>query len=227
MSRVPDIRGKVDGALMDISIPLWNLILFVLAGVALGAIAVLAAVVVTGKPDNRARSAAVAPPAMKGTSPRPTNARAYLKRCVEQKRSLTVDMSAKLLNVSPRRVRRLLDEGVLIAIPTSDGARRVAAVSVYNFLARTEVVRDIVSPKPAQKKPQGEDSSQTVEKDVPEATEKLVPGPNQSYWYYIDGFDQPFSSVRQVTQAMGLPFVYTGWGEIPSDVRSKIRREKI
>lgn len=219
---------------MNISIPLWHLILFVLGGVALGAIAVLIAVVVTGKPDKRTRPV-VPPQATKETSPRPVGARAFLKRCVEQKRSLTVDMAAKLLNVSSRRVRRLLDAGALIAIPTPDGTRRVAAVSVYNFLARTEAVRDIVSPKPVQEKPQGRDSSQAVaepvpgatEKLVPKSTEELVPGPRQSYWYYIEGHDQPFCSVRATLEAMGLPFIYTSWKEIPNDVRLKIRRERI
>ena len=227
---------------MNISIPLWHLILFVLGGVALGALAVLIAVVVTGKPDKRTRPA-VPPQATKETSPRPVGARAFLKRCVEQKRSLTVDMVAKLLNVSSRRVRRLLDAGALIAIPTPDGTRRVAAVSVYNFLARTEVVRDIVSPKPVQEKPQGRDSSQTVEEPIPKAVEELVPksteepipkaveelvpGPRQSYWYYIEGHDQPFCSVRATLEAMGLPFIYTSWKEIPNDVRLKIRRERI
>jgi len=245
-----------------ITIPLWEMIVFVLSSVVLGAAIVIVSrsrrdaqeklSLPTGTVPTTERVASAVPnvpqqPKKTGTlssDERMNRITAFLKKRIASKRSVTVDEAAKCLNVSPRRVRRLLDNGVLIAIPLQKGGRRVSAVSVLDLLVRRGEARKkevVIEPKPQElteeqklvkeivestyKQSPESQESQVVESQEKEA--ELVPTKRQSYWYYVEGYDKPFRTIRESVRACGLDIVCTGWGEIPRSIRSKIRRERV
>jgi Helix-turn-helix domain len=150
-----------------------------------------------------------------------------LNRLVAQKRSLTVDDAARLLNVSPRRVSRLLDNGTLIVVPAQDGTRRVSAVSVHDFLARQPTAQEGEPVPSAAKVVKEEETEEGEEEDGADDEEELVPGPTQKYWYYAEGDSRSYRSLREVLQAIGLPYAATAWAELPASARVKLRRERI
>lgn len=211
-----------------ISVPFWHLILFILGSVALGGVVVLLAIIVTDKRDGQAatlrpsRGANSARGAVKVTPPR--GIEPSLGQRVAQKRSLTIDDAARLLNVPPRRVRRLLDKGPLIVVPGPDGTRRVSAVSVHDLLTRQLATQEESASPIAET---GEEKGETGDEDEVGDEDELVPGPTQKYWYYAEGDSRSYRSLREVLQAIGLPYAATGWAELPASARAKLRREKI
>jgi len=239
-----------------ITIPLWELIVFVLSGVALGAVIVMVsssrrAVPASAEPESRKvvkttpliarRESLLQPKPKSGTlSPeeRMERVTTFLKKRISSKRSVTVDEAAKCLSTSPRRVRRLLDSGALIAIPLQAGGRRVSAVSVYDLLVRTGAIGEKTA---GESELRGVTEEQKLVKEIVEGESKPSPGSQeelqekekptptarQMYWYHVEGHDEPFRSIREAVQACGLDIVCTGWGEIPKNIRSKIRRERV
>ena len=267
-----------------IEIPLNHLLLISLGGVALGVLITLA---LTGKssPKTATRSAAriaAKPVAKLAPNAQPEDSRTYLNRCVMQRRSLTIDKTAQMLGVTPRRIRRFLDDGILIAVPTTDGPRRVNAVSIHDFLTRRQTMKEIVSsgeparsageprrepmsrepeeeepedkpkPKPAKRPklvpppeeeeedaeseegPEGESAEQATGSDRGEddgydyeGEKNFMPRSGQKYWYYIEGIEHPFRSLRAALQALNMPLAQTSWEELPNKVRSLITRRKV
>jgi len=245
-----------------INVAVWQLVLYILAGVALGAVvAVLSftrgkqatgllptpqtgGVVSDKGPDPTA--------ALVAAATRRDKVASFLKNRVANKRNITVDEAAKCLDVSPRRIRRLLDDNVLMGIPTPGGGRLVSAVSVLDVIDRREValaaktsstrisqeetVRPLAEPL-ERREPIGQFAKELTDDkestkggelaEEPTETTKLKPGPNQSYWYYVAGHDKPLVSIREALRVLGLDYKYTGWGDIPAYIRNKMRREKI
>ena len=249
-----------------INVAVWQLVLYILAGVALGAVvAVLSFTrgkqatgllptpqtggVASGKtPDPSA--------ALVAAATRRDKVASFLKNRVSNKRNITVDEAAKCLDVSPRRIRRLLDENILMEIPIPGGGRLVSAVSVLDVIARREAALAAKEPAKESSTEIGQEetvrpSAETLKRrepigqyakgltndkestpvrepaEEPTATAKLQPGPNQSYWYYVAGHDTPLVSIREALRVLGLDYKYTGWGDIPAYIRSKMRREKV
>lgn len=262
-----------------IEIPLNHLLLISLGGVALGVLITLA---LTGKssPKTATRPAvriAAKHVAKLAPNAQPEDSRTYLNRCITQRRSLTIDKTAQILGVTPRRIRRFLDDGILIAVPTTDGPRRVNAVSIHDFLTRRQTMKEIVSsgePARSTGEPRREPTSREPEekpKPKPTKRQKLVPPPEeeeedaeseegpedesaeqaagsdrgeddgydyegeknfmprsgQKYWYYIEGIEHPFRSLRAALQALNMPLAQTSWEELPNKVRSLITRRKV
>jgi len=216
-----------------ITIPLWEMVVFVLSGVALGAVIVIVsssrrAVPTNTEPESSKtvgttplivqRESLPQPKPKSGTlSPEERMERitTFLKKRIASKRSVTIDEAAKCLSTSPRRVHRLLESGVLIPIPLPGGGRRVSSVSVFDLLVRKGIPVDRL----------GVPAKRTGEAEQQEP-KKLVPKARQMYWYYVEGCDEPFRTVHEAVRACGLDIVCTGWGDIPKSIRSKIRRER-
>lgn len=297
-----------------IEIPLNHLLLIALGGVALG---VLITLFLTAKssPQNATRSAArpsPKPSPKPATNSAPESNRDFLNRCVMQRRSLSIDKVAQMLGVTPRRIRRLLDDGVLIPVATTDGPRRVTAISVHDLLARQKAVKDLIAetpkqpirvprkvakvaveepeeeefeedepeeepppvrkarkPKPtplldeeeesedesAEEESAEEDEGEEGEEDEGEKRDKspsgkkvsrnrkgkedsddgydyegekdFTPRLGQKYWYYVEGVEHPFRSLRAALKALGLPLAQTAWDELPTRVRAVITRRKV
>ena len=143
-----------------IQVELWQVVLFVLAGVAMGAIVVMLYVARTKqKPgrDNPALATTVTsttdtPPAtppsivsadkvaaaLSAAETRQAKIKKFLNTRIVNGRNISVDEASKCLSVSPRRIRKLLDTSILIPIPAADGTRRVSAVSVLDLVVRRE-----------------------------------------------------------------------------------------
>ena len=234
-----------------IEVSIGQLVLYVLAAAALGAvIAVLS--FTRGKqaagapPTSQAADTAVrdrstdrAEEALTAAAIRHNRVVAFLKNRVTGKRTVTIDEAAKCLDVSPRRISRLLNDGKLMAIPVPGGSRLVSAVSVLDMVNRQEAAlsqatqqagvksrqeEEQEEPEPEQAKPELQKEASTK---AP-ATHKLPkPGPRQLYWYYVTGNDEPLSTIRDALQVLGLEYKYTGWTDIPAHIRKKIRRERV
>lgn len=221
-----------------ISVSVWQLVLYVLAGVALGAVVAVLSFA-RGKQATGLLPASQTSDVVRDKAPDPAAALAaaatrhdkvasFLKNRVAKKRSVTVDEAAKCLDVSPRRIRRLLDDDALMAIPTPGGGRLVSAVSVLDMIARREVAlaageRPVVV---SQEESVAEESVGELAKE-PAKTTKLKPGPRQLYWYYVAGHDEPLASIRDALQVLGLSYKYTGWNDIPASIRKKMQRERV
>jgi len=239
------------------NVAVWQLVLYVLAGVALGAVvAVLSfargkqttGLLPTPQAGDIVRDKAPSPvAALVAAATKRDKVASFLKNRVAKKRNITVDEAAKCLDVSPRRIRRLLDDDVLMAIPTPGGGRLVSAVSVLDIIARREAALAAKEPstmvsqeEPVQplarvskptREPIGKFAKELTDDKEPagEPTEttKLKPGPNQLYWYFVAGHDEPLASIRDALQVLGLNYKYTGWKDIPASIRNKMRREKV
>lgn len=140
-----------------IEVALWQLVLFVLAGVALGAVIMMVRVA-KGRPTQDTASTKPIPsaslPAAPPTTVNPAQVaealsvaerrkgiiKDFLNKRIMSGRNITIDEAAKCLSVSPRRISRLLNTNTLVAIPISGGGRRVSAVSVLDLIARREAV---------------------------------------------------------------------------------------
>lgn len=134
-----------------IDIPVWHLVIFVLGGVAIGAIIVLLSIVATsqtagGETGKRKVGEGKAVTGRPSRTPRPQQARPVvddnriqLDRYVAQRRALSFDEAARFLDVTPRKVRRWLDSGDLKAVVSPDGTRRVTAISIHDLLVRLTV----------------------------------------------------------------------------------------
>jgi len=139
-----------------INVAVWQLVLYVLAGVALGAVAVVLSFTrgkqATGLPPTPQTGNVVSDKgpdpaaALVAAATRRDKVASFLKNRVAKKRSVTLDEAAKCLDVSPRRIRRLLDDNVLMAIPTPGGGRLVSAVSVLDVIARREAALAMKEP---------------------------------------------------------------------------------
>ena len=245
-----------------INVAVWQLVLYILAGVALGAVvAVLSftrgkqttGLLLTPQAGSVASDRTPDPAtALVAAATRRDKVASFLKNRVAKKRNVTVDEAAKCLDVSPRRIRRLLDDNVLMEIPIPGGGRLVSAVSVLDVIARREAAlaakgsstgsgqEETVRPSAEtlkRREPIGQfakeltDNKESTEgkESTEEPTEatKPKPGPNQLYWYYVAGHDVPLPSIREALQVLGLDYKYTGWKDIPAYIRSKMRREKI
>jgi len=131
-----------------INVAVWQLVLYVLAGVALGAVvAVLsftrgkqaAGLLPTSQVGGVANDKGPDPAAaLVAAATRRDKVASFLKNRVSNKRNITVDEAAKCLDVSPRRIRRLLNDNILMEIPIPGGRRLVSAVSVLDVIARRE-----------------------------------------------------------------------------------------
>jgi len=143
-----------------IEVELWQVVLFVLAGVAVGAIVVMLYVARTKQRPGKTNPASIvdamptvdvlpaAPPrvveadkaaaALSAAETRQAKIKAFLNKRILSGRNVSVDEAGKCLSVSPRRIRKLMDTSVLIPIPTADGKRRVSAVSVLDLVVRRE-----------------------------------------------------------------------------------------
>jgi len=233
-----------------INVAVWQLVLYILAGVALGAVVAVLSFA-RGKQTTGLSPTPQAGDIVRDKGPDPVAAlvaattrrdkvASFLKNRVAKKRNVTVDEAAKCLDVSPRRIRRLLDDDVLMAIPTPGGGRLVSAVSVLDMIARREAAlaakepSTVVSreePVVLAKEPIGEFAKElTKDKEPaeePTETTKLKPGPRQLYWYYVAGHDEPLPSIRDALQVLGLNYQYTGWKDIPASIRKKMRRERV
>lgn len=245
-----------------INVAVWQLVLYILAGVALGAVVAVLSFT-RGKQATGLLPTPQAGGVVSDKGPDPTAALAaaatrrdkvasFLKNRVANKRNITVDEAAKCLDVSPRRIRRLLDDNVLMGIPTPGGGRLVSAVSVLDVIARREAT--LAAKKPSTRVSQEETVrplAETLERrepigqfakeltddkestkggelaEEPAETTRLKPGPNQSYWYYVAGHDKPLVSIREALRVLGLDYKYTGWGDIPAYIRNKMRRDKV
>lgn len=250
-----------------INVAVWQLVLYILAGVALGAIVAVLSFMrgkqTTGLPPNPQTGGVVSDrgpdpsAALVAAATRRDKVASFLKNRVSNKRNITVDEAAKCLDVSPRRIRRLLDENILMEIPIPGGGRLVSAVSVLDVIARREATLAVkASAGIGQEEPvrplaetlerrepigqyakeltddkESTSSEESVKAkgpaEEPTATAKLQPGPNQSYWYYVAGHDTPLVSIREALRVLGLDYKYTGWGDIPAYIRKKMRREKV
>lgn len=132
-----------------ITIAVWQLIIFVAAAIALGGFVAVWAFAkgkeatgqVTADPGAQALGQPKSPAKAVATAvARQEKVKNFLSKRIASRRNITVDDAAKCLDVSPRRVRRLLDDGVLVAIPTADGGRLVSAISVLDLITRREMV---------------------------------------------------------------------------------------
>lgn len=220
--------------MIDISV--WQLVLFVLAGVALGAVVAMLALIRGKHVTEQAKSAPAPLTPGKAADPveslataasRQERVKTFLKNRITKKRNVSVDEASRALGVSPRRIRRLLDDGALVAVPVASGGRLVSAVSVLDLLLRREATMakgsQETGPPPAPEKPIG-----VVNEPEPvETPEKPEPGPRQLYWYYVDGHDEPLCSIREALGVLGLNYAYTGWTDIPRNIRDKMRRERV
>lgn len=244
-----------------IEVELWQLVTFVLAGVVLGAFAAMWACArgkqPTGKPNPgtatpTAPAAAVAadasPPAaslatvpadeaiaaLSAAEARKGIIKAFLNKRVVNGRNVSVDEAARCLSVSPRRIRKLMDSNVLVAIPTASSVRRVSAVSVLDLIARrgsAAAQQATSTPKPqpvVQPSREEEREEPPAIKEFPITGEaRPEPRANQMYWYHVAGHDTPLRSLREALQVMGLNYVYTDWSAVPAGVKAKLRREKV
>ena len=234
-----------------ITIPTWQLVLFVVAGVAVGAIVVMLTVAKsrptevkasttsrTSPPAERERTVATPAPVVErhATDPatvlaaaesRQEKVKTILNKRVSQKRNLTIDEAAKCLNVSPRRVRKLLEKGTLVPILMSDSSRQVSSVSVLDLIVRREAVGA------EQENGEGITTVYVSDKDRAKGekgekpAEKPEPGPRQMYWYYVAGYDKPLHTLREALGVLGLEYPGADWTGIPSKVKKKIQRERI
>ena len=232
-----------------IEVALWQLVLFVLAGVALGAVIMMVRVA-KGRPvQNNIKTTAVAEslPATPSTIVDPAKVaealslaerrkgiiKDFLNKRIMSGRNITIDEAGKCLGVSPRRIRKLLDTNALVAIPIAGGGRRVSAVSVLDAIARRELVGQITGverePKPVPKPEPTEEKPTEAEvpPEEPPDTGKLEPNPNQVYWYYVAGYDKPCHDIREALAVLGMEYRFTSWRTIPAHIRHKMRREKI
>ena len=236
-----------------IEVELWKLVLFVVAGVAVGAIVVMltvakvrpkegetATVSRTPAPVKEIAAATPTPIVERPTVKQPTadpvavlaaaesrqeKVKTILNKRVSQKRNLTIDEAAKCLNVSPRRVRKLLEKGTLVPILMSDSSRQVSSVSVLDLIVRREAVG-------AEQENGGEAPTYVSDKDRAERKEekepeKPEPGPRQMYWYHVAGYDKPLHTLREALGVLGLEYPGADWTGIPSKVKKKIQRERI
>ncbi len=74
-----------------------------------------------------------------------------------------------------------------------------------------------------------------VASTLPSLSPSKVPGTRlplrQFNWYYVEGIEKPFTTLAAALNA--LPGTYTfsrdakGWRDLPSDIRAKIRKEKL
>ena len=244
-----------------INVAVWQLVLYILAGVALGAVVAVLSFTrgkqTTGLLPNPQTGGVVSDrgpdpsAALVAAATRRDKVASFLKNRVANKRNITVDEAAKCLDVSPRRIRRLLDENILMEIPIPGGGRLVSAVSVLDVIARREATLAVKASAGIGQEEPVHPLAETLERrepigqyakgltndkestpvrepaEEPTATAKLQPGPNQSYWYYVAGHDTPLVSIREALRVLGLDYKYTGWGDIPAYIRSKMRREKV
>ena len=238
-----------------IEVELWKLVLFVVAGVAVGAIVVMLTVAKVRPKEGETATVSRAPAPVKeiaAATPtpiveRPTvkqptadpvavlaaaesrqeKVKTILNKRVSQKRNLTIDEAAKCLNVSPRRVRKLLEKGTLVPILMSDSSRQVSSVSVLDLIVRREAVGA------EQENGEGITTVYVSDKDRAKGekgekpAEKPEPGPRQMYWYYVAGYDKPLHTLREALGVLGLDYPGADWTGIPSKVKKKIRRERI
>ena len=233
-----------------LNIPLWQLIVFVLSGVALGAIVAILALAKgrqsAGEPARTPVSPAIPGAAIPNTAPakaapakattdpaavltaaltRQERIKTFLRNRLAKGQNVSVDEASKALDVSSRRVRRLLDDGALVAIPLANGGRLVSAVSVLDLIVRREASQMNQPGVAAQGEPAGGPTKPSAA--AVDADGALKAGPRQLYWYYVAGQDKPLGSIREALQVLGLNYAYTGWGEIPTSIKAKIRRERV
>jgi len=244
-----------------VNVALWQLVIFVLAGVAVGAVVVML-MSARGKKERPAsivrpekHLATESPPgsvtselvsadrvaaALTAAETRQEKVKAFLKKRIANQRNVTVDETAKCLSVSPRRIRKLLENGTLVAIPLASG-RLVSSVSVLDLVMRREgaVARraEPIAAEPARvsSEPPGETEppppppppAKPVATGNRPSIEGLEPSINQLYWYFVDGYDKPCRSIRESLAALGLAYQYTDWRGIPAHIRKKIQREKV
>ena len=240
-----------------IEVALWQLVLFVLAGVALGAVIMMVRVA-KGRPaqNNTTKSisstslpaapstivdSAQVAEALSAAERRKGIIKDFLNKRIMSGRNITIDEAGKCLGVSPRRIRRLLDTNALVAIPIASGGRRVSAVSVLDAIARREAAtsQEVAAGETARRAAElvkeivamGEEPTTTPPKEPTEVkstdTEKPEPNPNQVYWYYVQGYDKPCHDIREALAVMGMEYRFTSWRTIPAHIRRKMRREKI
>jgi hypothetical protein len=161
-----------------LSIPIWQLVLFVLAGAALGAVLAIQAVtrgkeMVSGKvvpvtQDIQDPSKSPSPvKALAAAAERQERIKGFVRRRIESRRNLSVDETAKVFGVSPRRIRRLMDEGVLLALPQADKTHRMSAVSVLDLITRKEAAeaqgQQVALSLLRGRSPDGEQKEETIE----------------------------------------------------------------
>lgn len=194
-----------------ISLPIWHLVVFILGGVALGAVVALLSAALSsdgrGSPASRPQSAGNPVRKPVGASGRstgestsvkpgrlaalPASKQEFLDRCVAQRRSLTVDRAAELLDVSRRQIRRWLDSGDLKAVLVEDGTRRVVAVSVHDFIVR-QLTGQSQKAAPTRRKPAVEAEGKKREEDTvdsPEEESEPVQAPRHKTAVDAEGSD--------------------------------------
>jgi len=247
-----------------IEVPIWHLVVFILGGVATGAIVALLTVVVSGGAEDKARTQTSAVPQRPRPVPAPATqasrgpeeaAHDELSRLVMQRRAVTIDKAARLLDVTPRKVRRWLDSGDLRGLQAPDGSRRVTAISIHDMLVRLTVnhedqteedqieedrveegreEEEMFTPKkrPTRKPAavsRDEDPEDDDDDDEDEESHELIPKPGQKYWYFVDRRLPAYHSLREALGALKLTVDLRGtdYTTLPREIRDRITRRRV
>ena len=226
-----------------VSVPLWHLVVFILASVSLGVLLSLVSIAlsrrqvkprVTGTAlEQRRRASGSGQETMIPDGPDketlfpqhklPLSAENQdrLNRYVSSGRTFTLDEAAALLDAPVRLVRLFLDRGLLKAVPVGDkGEICITAVSIHDYLIRqvTEQVEE---------NPVVASGDETVAGKVEGAAEEASVSPRARYHYFVEGKDEPLYTLRSALEAIGFPLdarSYHDWSGLPAKARAKIRR---
>jgi xanthosine utilization system XapX-like protein len=155
-----------------------------------------------------------------------------LERCTATKMNYRIGAAASLLGLDVAQVNKLLSSGELKSVVV-DSTRWILAESMTDMLTRIGISTS----------PEADEDSGASEGDIEEASSLAtfrVSGNGshgstslpykQRYWYFVDGSDKGFVSLRDALRSVGYPVKDTDkldWRKLPADVRNRIQREEV
>lgn len=144
-----------------------------------------------------------------------------LERRAAQRINYRIPEAATLLGIEQSQVNKLLAEGNLNAVMTSDGVKWITSSSISGLLNRIGIER------PEEEAP-GESGKAPAPELQPVHTDNDKLPFKQHYWYYVDNNPKGLVSLRDALKVIGFVVKDSDkvdFRKLPAEVRNRIRRE--